>query len=87
MLEFLSDFIYMIPIIVIVSIAFAAIISLKGFLQDSDRPIFQFIYSVLKALLIIALLVCIVIAFFLPDKEANANPVENVVCVIKSNEY
>ena len=75
MLEFLKDFFYIIPVVVIVSIAFAAIISLKGFLEDSDRPIFQFIYSALKTILIIALLICIIIAFFTPDKESIANQI------------
>lgn len=88
MLEFLKDFIYMIPVIVIVGIGFAAIISLKGFLEDSDRPIFQFIYSALKIILIIVFIIMLFIAFFTPDEEeAREKRMQSIVYMIEDDEY
>ena len=87
MFEVLKYFAIAISGTLIVGIAFAVIISLKGFLEDSDRPIFQFIYSGLKIILIIALLFCVIIAPFAPDEEeVRIKRMQSIVYMIEDDE-
>jgi cbb3-type cytochrome oxidase subunit 3 len=87
MLELLKDFIHIIPIAVLVSIVFVVGIYINDFLQDTDNPFFKLIYSVLKVLLIIVLLICLIITLFNPNKREYANQAETTICVIENNKY
>lgn len=88
MIEILKYFAIVISGVSIVSIAFVVIIHIKDFLEYSDRPVFQFIYSVLKTILIIALLICIIIAFLTPDEEeAREKRMQSIVYMIEDDEY